>query len=76
MRLVLYTRGHGAVKRKKSKIVDSEICLESKNQNGSFNPENAFLSVHLKTKNPAKHKTHGSWPGAHTPGSGAGLAGL
>ena len=50
MRLVLYTRGHGAVKRKKSKMVDSEICLESKNQNGSFNPENAFLSVHLKTK--------------------------
>ena len=52
MRLVLYTRGHGTVKRKKSKMVDSEICLESKNQNGSFNPENAFLSVHLKTQNP------------------------
>lgn len=50
MRLVLYTRGHGTVKRKKSKMVDSKICLQSKNQNGSFNPENAFLSVDLKTK--------------------------
>ena len=75
MRLDLYMRGHGAVMRK-SKIVDSEICLKNKNQNGSFNPENLFLSVHLKTKTQQNTKTCGSRPRAPACGSGAGLAGL
>ena len=72
MRLDLYTRGHGAVVRK-SKIVDSKICLKNKKQNGSFNPENVFLSVHLKTKPQQNTKTGGS---RLVRGSGAGLAGL
>ena len=72
MRLDLYTRGHGALVRK-SKIVDSKICLKNKKQNGSFNPENVFLSVHLKTKPQQNTKTGGS---RLVLGSEAGLAGL